>query len=231
MYNLVNVFCDYNLEIISLIFAVILKFWVHSTYPIWSSDCNANISRFFKIAAVRHLGCVCYISVPTTMAYLVVFTGVQNLVIIHAVLLIMWNFENFAVWLENTCSRPTKIRFWGIWPSKWEVYQQNPQDTPLREKTLYDVQIDKIGPPVRRPVHVTVQWKTGSSPRPPTSCDRNTVWRRGWSSGSSYVSNFINMGWAFTELWWVEIWLILAVLVTYANGLGLYNSSRPTSCT
>jgi len=37
-----------------------------------------------------------------------------------------------------------------------------------------------------REKNFTVQWKTRYSPRAPTLCNQNTVWRGGWSSGSSY---------------------------------------------
>jgi len=69
----------------------------------------------------------------------------------------------------------------------------------------------------------TLQWQSGYSPRPPTSSDQNTVWHDGWSSGSSYSFTFHQHGWAVTELWGVEIWLIsLLRLMAYTTAAHTY---------
>ena len=77
---------------------------------------------------------------------------------------------------------------WGFDPLNWEIYQQNPQKAhPCVERRHMTYRLSKS-------VHQCDlftwrrnqkwQWKTGYSPRPPTSSDRNTVWHGGWSSGS-----------------------------------------------
>jgi len=61
----------------------------------------------------------------TREAYLVVFTGVQNLVEIDAVVLIIWNFKYFAHMTWKCLFMPPKLRFLGIWPVNGKIYQQN----------------------------------------------------------------------------------------------------------
>jgi len=89
-----------------------------------------------------------------------------------------------------------KIMVFGDLTPKWgDISTEPPKGTSLHGKISYDVLINKIGPLVQ-PVHVpmrpkktkeeTFQLQTRYSPRPPTSSNRNTVWRGGWSSGISY---------------------------------------------
>jgi len=111
----------------------------------------AEIWRFFdfsKMAAVRHLGFVMCVW-TTHEGHLVVFIIVQNLVGIDAVGLIICMFFDFS-------SLAGKRLFIGVFggfdPRKWGSISA--KGTSLGRKMSYDVQIVKIGPPVR-PVRVT----------------------------------------------------------------------------
>jgi len=77
----------------------------------------------FKMAAVRHLGFVGRILGPSTMTIWWFLLVVQNLVEINAVFSIIYNFQYFAVWLENAYSRPKVWVLGGLHPKNGEQYQ------------------------------------------------------------------------------------------------------------
>ena len=112
-----------------------------------------------------------------------VFTNVQNLVGIHAAVLIIWKFE--YTFLFKMSIHPPKLSFWGFDPLNREVYQKNPKRQICAWKDVIRL-IDLLCTCQRdKEKKETLQWQTGYSHRPPTSSDRNTVWHGGWSSGSS----------------------------------------------
>ena len=136
----------------------------------------------------------------THEAHLVVFLGVQNLVGIHVVVSIIWNFEYFAclAWkcLFNIYA-PKITVLWQFDPLNGEIYQQNPKTAhPCMETHHMTYRSSK-----------SVHWcdlcttaraqetkkeqrnlpvATGYSSIPPTLSDRNTIWHGWWSSSSSY---------------------------------------------
>jgi len=78
----------------------------------------------------------------THEAHLVVFTGVQNLVVIYAVVLIIENFEWLACLAWKCLFTPPKLRFWGNLTPKWgDILSQPPKGTSLYGKTSYDIYI------------------------------------------------------------------------------------------
>jgi len=91
----------------------------------------------------------------THEGHLVVFMTVQNLVGIDAVVLNNIHAFRFHQFGRRTPIYALKIGVLGIWPPKWGgISTKPPKGTFLVEKTSYDVEIVKIGPPVR-PVRVT----------------------------------------------------------------------------
>jgi len=157
-----------------------------------------EILQFFKMAAVHHLGFVFRFSGPTRKAeaYLVVFTVVQNLVAIYAVVLIIWEYEYFAclAWkCPFSCSH--NYGFWGSWPNKWGGISTKPKRHILAWKDVIwriDRQNRSIGATCARAhetkVKETLQWQTGYLSRPPTWSYRNTVWHGWWPSSSIVIS-------------------------------------------
>jgi len=71
----------------------------------------AEISRFFKVVAIRHLGFVCLPCFWTTHET----CGVQNSVGIHAIVSIIRKFENFVCLAWKCLFTPPKLWFSVIW--------------------------------------------------------------------------------------------------------------------
>jgi len=106
----------------------------------------AVIWRFFdfsKMAAVRHLGFV--VCVRTTHeGHLVVFSAVQNLVGIDAVVLIICMFLDFATGWKTPIHAP-KIGVWVDLPRKWGAISTKPKrGTSLHESASFEPSCAKI---------------------------------------------------------------------------------------
>jgi len=102
------------------------------------------------MAAVRHLGFVGRVLGPSTMTIWWFLLVVQNLVEIDAVFSIIYNFQYFAVWLENAYSRPQSLGFGGTSPQKWgAISMKPPKGTPLRESASFEPSSVKIHRRVR----------------------------------------------------------------------------------
>jgi len=102
----------------------------------WSNSCkHIPIFQFFQDGG-HPPSWICLPRFWTThKAYLVVFTGVQKLVGIHAIVSMMWKFEfflclawkcmwiwkfeYFACFAWKCLFTPPKLWFWWIWPPKW----------------------------------------------------------------------------------------------------------------
>ena len=75
------------------------------------------IFRFFcKMAAVRHLGFVMLCVWTTHERHFMVFTAVQNLVGIDAVVVIICTFFDFSSLTGKRLFTPPKLLFWGFAP-------------------------------------------------------------------------------------------------------------------
>jgi len=76
----------------------------------------------------------CHVSGPY-LKHLVVFTGVQNLAGIHALVLIIWTFEYFARLAWKCLFTPPKLRFVGDWPTEWgDISTEPPKAHPSLER-------------------------------------------------------------------------------------------------
>ena len=159
---------------------------------------------------------ICLTHIWTThKEYLLVFIVVHNLVGIDAVISILWKFISH-VWLKNAYSRP-KVGFGGYDPLNAVQYQQNPQKTHHWVKRRHITQTIKIGRSTsatcwrdeeikkERQSRKPDKWRTGYSPRPPTSSDRNTICHGGRSSGGRLkFSSFTKIGSVVSALCGVE---------------------------
>jgi len=128
--------------------------------------------------------------------HLMVFIAVQNLVGINAVDLIICVFFNFTSLAWKRLFTPPKLGFWGILPLNGEQYQRNPKRHILGEKDVIwriDCENRSTGATCVRDEGTKeqgtkkpeVRAKSGYLPRPPTSSDRNEIFRGGWSEGDS----------------------------------------------
>ena len=71
---------------------------------------------------------ICDVCVGTThKGHLVVFSTVQNLVGIDAVVLIIWTFFDFFEFGLKMSIHAQKLGYLGVWPPKWGAMWTNPQ--------------------------------------------------------------------------------------------------------
>jgi len=132
----------------------------------------------------------------TDEAYLVVFTDVQNLVGIHAVVSIIWKFEYFVSLAWKCLFMPPNYSFW-IWPTEWGVISTEPREvTSLCGKTSYDIDRqnrstsatcvrDKKTKKGKERNLTVANWVFAQTTHT-TSWYQNAVWLGGWSSSSSF---------------------------------------------
>ena len=99
---------------------------------------DIKIFRFFKMAAVHHLWFVWGHIWTTNSEYLGVSITLQNLVMIHAVVFIIWTFQYLARLAEKMPIHAPKIGVLGQFdPINGLQYQPKPKGTPLRESASF----------------------------------------------------------------------------------------------
>jgi len=133
------------------------------------------IFRFFKLAAVHHLGFVMSVFGPPTKCIWWSFITVQYSVGIDAVVLIICMFFDFTILAGKRLLTPPKLFSGGFTP-KWAGISTNPQNAhPWAERI--DRQNRSTGATCvrdeetkkRKTKTETQQWQTWYSPRPRTS--------------------------------------------------------------